>query len=339
MKSTTPRVSVGMPVYNGERYINEAVDSIIAQTFDDFDLIISDNASTDRTEEICRQYAAKDERVRYFRNEKNFGAAWNYNSVFNLSTGSYFKWAAADDVCAPEFLERCIEVLDHNPDVVLCYPRTTFIDENSEATEAYLDELNLQSNKPHARYKRFHERFRSRTRCNPVFGLIRRSSLEKTRLIGNFTSSDRVLLAELALLGKFYEVPDNLFFRRDHIQSSVRAYPSAIERATWFDPEGRRVNQLPKWRLIFEYIKSVSLVRIGWYEKTICYIQTVKWLCWDRRKLKKELIAVGYSVVLQFPRPFFNMLRFILRFTTRISRRIITSISFISKIFFNSKTI
>ena len=127
-----PRVSIGLPVYNGEKFIREAIDSIFSQTFEDFELIISDNGSTDRTQQICQAYAAQDLRIRYYRNKKNIGAARNYNLVFELASGEYFKWAAHDDLCAPEYLERCVEILDRDPDVVLCYPKTSIIDEHGE---------------------------------------------------------------------------------------------------------------------------------------------------------------------------------------------------------------
>ena len=104
MSENEPRVSIGMPVYNGEKYLEEAIQSILAQTYSDFELVISDNASTDKTQEICLEYAARDSRVRYHRNEKNLGAAPNYNRTFELSTGQYFKWADYDDLLAEEFL-------------------------------------------------------------------------------------------------------------------------------------------------------------------------------------------------------------------------------------------
>ncbi|HKJ45099.1 MAG TPA: glycosyltransferase family 2 protein, partial [Balneolales bacterium] len=112
-----PRVSIGMPVYNGENYIERAISSILAQTYKDFELIISDNASTDKTQEICKMFVGRDNRVRYHRNSKNIGAARNYNIVFRLSRGKYFKWAAHDDELAPAFLEDAVNVLEKNKDV------------------------------------------------------------------------------------------------------------------------------------------------------------------------------------------------------------------------------
>ncbi len=135
MTQHSPRVSVGLAVYNGENFIRAAIDSILAQTFTDFELVISDNASTDKTQEICLEYAAKDGRIRYYRCERNMGAAWNQNRVFELSRGEYFRLAAHDDVIAPEYLAKCVEVLDQNPSVVLCHSWTKAINDQGEVIE------------------------------------------------------------------------------------------------------------------------------------------------------------------------------------------------------------
>src|SRR5262249_32985361 len=121
MNSRKPRVSIGLYVYNGARFLEDTLDSLLAQTYTDFELIISDNASTDRTEEICRTYAAKDQRVRYYRSKKNVGVGRNCNRVFELATGDYFKWATADDLCKPELVARCLELLENDRPVVLAY--------------------------------------------------------------------------------------------------------------------------------------------------------------------------------------------------------------------------
>ena len=113
-KKKTPQVSIGMPVYNGEPFIREALDSLLAQTFTDFELTISDNASTDGTEAICREYAAKDARIRYVRQTENRGAAANFQFVLDEAVGEYFMWAAADDVWAESFLQKTIYSLQSN---------------------------------------------------------------------------------------------------------------------------------------------------------------------------------------------------------------------------------
>src|SRR2546425_2356723 len=178
--SRRPRVSVGMPVYNGERYLAEAVDSLLAQTYEDFELIICDNASTDRTGEIARSYAARDTRVRYARNEKNLGAGGNFRRGFALASGEYFRWAASDDVCAPQSLARCVEVLDQEPAAVLAYPSTRFIDEHGRVTgECYDDRLHLQASRASERFRQVLERLGL---CNAVYGLMRAERSEERRV-------------------------------------------------------------------------------------------------------------------------------------------------------------
>ncbi len=145
MRNSLPYVSIGLPVYDGERFLAETLDSLLAQTFEDLELIISDNASTDRTQEICKDYLAKDRRIRYYRNDQNLGAARNYNRVFELSTGKYFKWAAHDDLCASALTERCVEVLDSEPSAVMCYARTIIIDEHGKHQKDFDDFLDLRS--------------------------------------------------------------------------------------------------------------------------------------------------------------------------------------------------
>ena len=128
MTQSPPKVSLGLPVYNGETFLAETLDSLLAQTFDDFELVISDNASTDDSQQICERYAALDPRVRYVRQVENRGAAWNFGEVFRLARGEYFKWCAHDDVCLPEFLAECVKVLDETPSVAWCMTGIEVID-------------------------------------------------------------------------------------------------------------------------------------------------------------------------------------------------------------------
>lgn len=298
MSKDKPCVSIGMPVFNGENYLEEALDSILAQTFSNFELIISDNASTDRTREICRAYAARDPRVRYYRNATNLGAAKNYNRVVELASGEYFKWAAHDDLCAPELLERCVEVLDREPDVVLCYARSTIVDGYKNLIEHHFDHFNLQSPKPHERYR---DSFRGSAFCHPVFGVIRTSTLKKTGLIGHYASSDKVLLGELALLGKFHEVPDHLFIRRLHSDSSVLANPTDNEMAAWFDPATRGRVPAPRWKRFIEHTRAIRRAQLGMYERIRCYIELGRfYLAPERFKgVAKDSMQVG-RVALRF---------------------------------------
>ena len=133
--SVQPSVSIGLPVFNAEHYLERSLGSILAQTHRNFELIISDNASNDATEAICRRHAALDARIRYHRNPRNQGATFNFRQVVALSSGEYFLWAAHDDMFAPKYVERCIAVLEQNRDVVLCYSKSIEIDEQGQPLE------------------------------------------------------------------------------------------------------------------------------------------------------------------------------------------------------------
>ncbi len=235
MNINCPKVSIGLPVYNGENFISEAIVSILSQSFENFELIISDNASTDRTETICRAYAAQDQRVQYFRNRENIGASGNYTQVFELASGEYFKWAAHDDVCKPDFLLRCVHILDQDPTVVLCYTRTITIDEQGNFGKKWAARPEFSSPIPR---RRFREVF-APTETFPIWGVIRADILRKTPLLGNYPAHDYPLLTELCLYGRFYEVPEFLFLVREHKQRSVRMYDfrNPHEAIVWYDPK------------------------------------------------------------------------------------------------------
>jgi glycosyltransferase involved in cell wall biosynthesis len=224
------RVSIGVPVYNGERYLAEALESLLAQSFKDFEIVISDNDSTDATSEIGRAYQSKDQRVRYFRSEQNRGAAWNFNRAFELSTAPLFKWAACDDLHEERFLERCVEVLDRDPSVVLSHTYYKMIDARGVALQYDYehDRFVGGDGRPVPRADRNHiaeaaepeARFRDLLThmwwCVPSFGVIRRDAFLKTSGHGDYWGADKVFLAELALQGRFCQVPEALFAKRVH---------------------------------------------------------------------------------------------------------------------------
>lgn len=312
-------LSVGLPVYNGEEYIQKALDSLLGQTFTNFELIISDNASTDRTAEICQEYVARDPRVRYIRNPENLGAAQNYNQVFKMGIGKYFKWSAADDVCAPTFFERCLAPMEQDPNIVLAFPNTIFIDENGNTSGEHPEVLHLMEGEANVRYQKFHERLRKREKCNPIFGVIRSSVLAQTRLIDTFTSSDMVLLSELALLGKFFEVPDYLFYRRDHPGMSIRAYERR-DRAQWFDPKLKGKNIYPYWRLWKEFIRSVWHISLPFPIRGKALVEVMRWAYWRRLLLWRELIVFVQQLSFHMPRYIQISLRYLWRVATALSR-------------------
>ena len=280
--SLRPRVSIGLPVYNGERFLEESIDSLLAQTFKDFELIISDNASTDSTEAICRSYAARDKRIRYFRNSENLGAARNFNLVFELAKGEYFKWASHDDLCHPDFLARSVEVFDRDPEVVLCYSRTTHIDEEGRPIMTWESRSKLASPAP---VDRFREVIYGGGNYGPSFGLIRADVLRRTPLIGPYAFSDAPLLAELNLYGRSHEIEEILFFTREHEERSVRVYE--INRphrfAEWFDPENAAKIIFPRWRLFTGYLSAINRAPLPWRERACLYGEMVGWLTRPQR--------------------------------------------------------
>ncbi len=294
MNSYQPRVSIGMPVYNGEKFLKQAIDSILAQTFTDFELIICDNASTDATEQICQDYAHQDPRIRYYRNDTNLGAARNYNRTFELAQGEYFKWAADDDLLAPTFLERCVEILDQKPSVVLCYTAEVCIDEDNNHLRQRSNLIDFHLPHPHERFKQYHDSWKKRgfIHANHCFGLIRANALKKTDLIDNYLWSELVLGGELLLLGEFYEVPEYLFFFRYHSQTSraTRERLGFHELAVWFDPSNQGKIILPHWKLFIQYIRAINRVPMKWSEQISCYLQMSRWLSWKWKGLTKEIL-------------------------------------------------
>ena len=223
-------VFIGLPVYNGENFLEKAVQSVLNQTFGDFRLLISDNASSDATREIAAHYAESDQRIEYWRHDSNLGAAPNFNFCVERASGTYFKWMAHDDLCEPTYLERCVAVLDANPDAVLCHARVVSINDQGIRVGNYSGEWDLNDPDPVVRFSRA---IALNHACVSIFGVIRLNTLCETSLIAPFVGSDRTLLAELALAGRVEYVAEPLFLWREHKQRSVRQ--NRLDRVAWFD--------------------------------------------------------------------------------------------------------
>jgi glycosyltransferase involved in cell wall biosynthesis len=255
-----PRLSIGLPVYNGERYLAETINCFLAQTFRDFEMVVCDNASTDGTADICRSFAARGAPIRYYRNEKNLGAIPNYNKVFGLCRSPLFKWAAHDDLYCPRYLAECIRILDEDPSVILAHSKTAFIDDRGErlsldpVTGRYVDPRTAIGHTPDscaigdsaAPLVRFWHVLSGARWGTHMFGVMRRDLLARTRLIPTFSGGDRAMLAELALLGRFRCSSDALFSKRFHEDASCHL--SEKEILGWLSTDGRaysrRVRQL-----------------------------------------------------------------------------------------------
>ena len=228
--AVAPRVSIGLPVFNGERFIEAAIRSVLESTFHDWELIISDNASSDRTEAIARSFAEADPRIRYERNATNIGALPNFNRLIDRSRGEYFKWLAYDDLCGPELLARCVEVLDEDPTTVLCNGRFREIDGHGDWIRDQLYTIDMTSSQPH---RRLGELMRTDAGHPILYGLIRTEVLRRTHLLAPYHGSDRALLAELALFGRIREIPEILWSSREHPERSLYVRTSV---AGWEQP-------------------------------------------------------------------------------------------------------
>ena len=228
-------VSLALPVYNGERHLAETLDSLLAQEFDDFELLISDNGSTDATPDLVRAYAERDSRIVFERHDVNRGAIWNYNHLVARARGRYLKWCGHDDLCAPDYLSRCVAELDGS-DAVVAYPRTVLIDDDGGVKRQYDDGLDLRQAEPHVRVRKC---LRHLGLANAVFGLIRLDVLRGTPLFGAYNDSDLVLILDLALAGEIHEIDERLFSRRMHPGQAYQANTTPLAVRRWFDPSSR----------------------------------------------------------------------------------------------------
>jgi glycosyltransferase involved in cell wall biosynthesis len=276
--TTTPRLTIGLPVYNGEKYVAESLEALLGQSFTDFELIISDNASTDGTGDICRRYEKQDSRVRYFRQPRNIGLAPNHNFVAEQARGELFKWASNDDLYARDLVERCIDGLDEYPDVVLAHSWTAKVDASGVVTKAFEYPLNTSS-------PRAPDRFRSLlfvSGGDDDYGVMRTEVLRRTAMQESYHHADRTIVAELALYGRFYQVPDWLYFRRDHADRAERACPTMRSRCANMDP--RRADRLrnPALRLYGEYVwayaTAIRRAPLSAADRRACYGHLAQWL-------------------------------------------------------------
>lgn len=273
-----PRLSVGMPVYNGEHYLAGSLDSLLGQSYEDFELIISDNASTDDTAEICHLYEEQDSRIRYFRQSRNIGLSANHNFVVEHARGELFKWASYDDLYGRELLERCVEVLDAFPHVVLAHSWTAIIDSSDTVVKAGEYPLATSSTRAPVR-------FRSTlfdSGGDDIYGVMRASVLRRALPHGSHHHADRTIVTELALQGPFAQVPEWLYFRRIHPQQAERACPTTRARCENMDP--RRANRWrhPTVRLygeyVWAYIAAIRHAPLSVADRRECYRYLAMWL-------------------------------------------------------------
>jgi glycosyltransferase involved in cell wall biosynthesis len=299
MSDYRPSVSICLPVYNGEKYVREALTSILEQTFEDFELIISDNASTDRTQEICRDASRRDRRVRYFRADVNRGLVWNFNRLFELAEGPYLVWLAHDDVMGKEYISRCVEALKQDPGAVLAYTNANYIDDKGSVIKR-LDFENLNSSeKPSWRFRNMilDERL---AMCDPICGLMRTEVLKQTRLHQGFADSDRVLLAEIGLRGRFTLVPECLFSRRQHAEQSHRKYKDLRERTVSMDPTKSGKVFCPVLLEDMAFFSAIRRAKLPLGERLRCYEANLRRIWWGRERRREDLREGALSAIKRY---------------------------------------
>lgn len=297
--SAKPRLTIGMPVYNGEQYIGAAIESLLNQTFTDFELVISDNGSTDETENICRRFESLDKRVTYIRQAENRGAIANFNCLVEFAQGEYFKWAAHDDVCEPNYLEECVQVLDSNPELAWVHSDSDMIDEKGDSwlirmpeddEEVAIDSLgnrrwaglpraDHESDRPS---KRFAGVLLGTRWCVDSYGVMRTEFLRRTGLYPNLYGAEKVLMGELSLLGKTFQIPFVLFKQRIHPAAS--AYQeSETAQQQFVAARDARPFTVTRLSLFLAHLRVVRSAPISSYERLCCYMVLLKYLCQCRK--------------------------------------------------------
>ena len=231
-------VSIGVPVYNGAPTLRRALDCLLDQDYPNIEIVISDNASEDATAALCEEYASRDSRVKYHRADTNHGAAWNFNRVFQLSSGKYFMWAAHDDRREPRFVTACVAELERSEDAVLCQARTAmFIEGRDEMLcIAHLNSFEGVTG--------LAERYRATLKHFPataIYGVYRSSALRRTQLLRKHISADVAFIQELSIYGRFIQVTDVLFHyvgrvRWNTVHQDYKAVFGVDRKPWWYLP-------------------------------------------------------------------------------------------------------
>lgn len=269
-----PCVSIALPVYNGGHLVTQAIESILTQSFSNFELLIADNASTDDTESICRSYAACDPRVRYFRHAANIGAGRNFNFLFHHARGRYFKWAAHDDLLEHEYLARCVDVLNRDPSVSLVHTDVRYIDEQGNEIDRFTLDRTFAASTRLARFRAVIDAYD----FSAIWGVMRRAQVSRTNLIPLYCGSDRLFLAEMALRGRVVIVPECLFswrmyngcYRRNNM--SVKS-----QRWLWWDPSKRAWPMRLTLSRLAHGAAIVTRVPMSMHERAACMAAITSW--------------------------------------------------------------
>jgi glycosyltransferase involved in cell wall biosynthesis len=304
---TPPRVCIGVPVYNGAKYIAATIEASLAQTYRDLEVVVADNASTDETAEICRAYAARDERLRYERFEEHIGVADSFTRTFGLCRSEFFQWAASDDLHDVTFVEKAVAVLDSRSDAVVCYSDTAIVDEVGEVIRKDDFVLDLDHPSPSTRFHRLVMAPPKRHGAHEQYGLIRADVMRRTGVMSNHVMGCRVLLAELALRGSLVKIDEILFFNRDHSGRSQRdgrprSRPGSVLTAwlpigAWppsefWNPRKRGHIVFPEFDITGQWIRVVLRTRMTPQNRIRCFGTLLRMILWRLPKFGRD-VAIG----------------------------------------------
>lgn len=297
--SRIPAVTIGVPVYNGEAHLGRALESLLQQSFGDFEILISDNASEDETWRVCREYAGLDPRVRAVRQDLNLGANGNFNFLFRAARGEFFKWAGHDDQWDRGFLKACVDALRGDPASVLAYCGEAYFDEDDAALILCNEPYHVDSSDPHQRFRQWMWAMESpkEGRSDLVYGLIRSSALQRTRLFTNTLFTNQLLVLELAALGSFHYIPQVL------VRRTPAPHRTIDERLVRMEPGHQRKISIPHWKLAAEFMRVARSLPIGFARKATLQLDCMRFftsgtegrrLVWDIRRSARNLSRRSY---------------------------------------------
>ncbi len=281
------KIIIGLPVYNGQKYLEAAIDSHLAQSFSDFQIVISDNGSNDATEEICTRYARQDSRITYLRSPVNRGILWNHRRVLEPVNDAtlYFRWAGADDVMEPGLLKAMVEVLDARPEIEAVMPATKNIDEDGRVIRTMERTLNLES--PDA-VQRARQILIANYQHVIAYGLLRAPSLRRMRTGPDYIGWDPVFIWELALRGEIFQLVEPALLRRFH-QGSISRVKTVKEMRKWVEPGTSAGMNFPHWTWAYERARSLFATPLPAGQKLRIGSVLLRATLWQKAQLVRDV--------------------------------------------------
>ena len=282
-----PVVTICVPVFNGERFLEQCLDSLLSQTYRDFVLLISDNASTDSTSQICQRYVQLDSRVKYHRNSTNIGLYGNFNFLLRSVRTRYVKLASADDFWAPTMLDDALAVMERDPSLALCYPKAILVDQDGKEIRRYEDSLHMMDDDPVVRFKSALTEVRL---VNQLMGVIRTDVVRSMLPLMSQAPADCVFLAEITLYGKVMQLPEYHYFRRFHPDATSWDRGSESHQIRRLHGAGTKHVRFATWKYHWGLFRRLFRSPIAWGRKLLLVRFLGRRVVWDRSTLINECL-------------------------------------------------